>query len=74
MAINLIKKSVDTEDDSDFLNAMRAYYKDVPESRVIKEKPIKDVNGEIIKDDRGKPKMKSEYKGKEEYYQWINIR
>jgi DNA polymerase elongation subunit (family B) len=68
--VNLIKDAVETNDDTKFLEYIRDYYKDVPDSRTVMMEKVKDADGKIIMDNN-KPREQCVYKGKEQYYQWL---
>ena len=68
--INLIKDGVETNDDTNYLEFMREFYKNVKESRVVLKEKATDENGNIIMDG-DEPKMICLYQGKEAYFQWV---
>lgn len=68
--VNLIKKAVESGDDTEYLKYMSNYYKNVKDTKVEKKDKVKDANGNVIMED-GKPKEYYVYKGKDEYYQWL---
>jgi DNA polymerase elongation subunit (family B) len=67
--INLIKDAVETNDDSQYLEYMREFYKNVDDSSVeMKEKiDVKDKDGKKT----GEKIEQIVYEGKEAYYQWL---
>jgi DNA polymerase elongation subunit (family B) len=71
--INLIKKSGDTGDDSEFLEYMRKYYIDVKDSRCEMMENVKTDDGKPKLDDDNKIVKRYVYKGKEQYYQWLKV-
>jgi DNA polymerase elongation subunit (family B) len=68
--INLIKEAVETQNDTQYLECMRDFFKDVQDSKAEMKEKVKDANGTLVMIG-DKPKERYVYKGKEEYYQWL---
>jgi DNA polymerase elongation subunit (family B) len=70
MIINLIKEAVETNNDKKFLKYMEDFYKDVPESKIIKKEIVMGSDKKPILED-GKEKVNVIYSGKQSYFAWL---